>query len=222
MPAAPHWTLEGDIARLELGSYHATIDLTEPGRGLANWEHEGESLGEMRLLAVCWPHPAGPEFRPLDAYVRQSDLVATYAPAADAPWRVQVYWRASVMPEAFCIDLQISVQTHLLDSAPEVIASSVLPVAPRPSPDAGCLLFRLGPATAYAEMIQPADAQCSRLRSAEGTATALERVLFAERLEKGVILRARVRGLLTSGDFGDGELTEAYRAFLAEPPPLTT
>ena len=46
--------------------------------------------------------------------------------------------------------------------------------------------------------------------------------LFAERLEKGVILRSRIRGLFVPRDH-DTELAQSeYRRFAASEPPLTT
>jgi hypothetical protein len=46
--------------------------------------------------------------------------------------------------------------------------------------------------------------------------------LFASFLEKGVILRARLRGEFLPRERDADLAAEAYRQFLAAPPPLTT
>jgi hypothetical protein len=74
---------------------------------------------------------------------------------------------------------------------------------------------------AYIEMIHPED--CSR-RLHEGRLpfTTTRYGLFGYDLERGVVLRGRLRGfwMLKAGAFSRAE--EAFRDFLAEPPPLRT
>ncbi len=96
------------------------------------------------------------------------------------------------------------------------------------SPDDGpeCLLFRIaGSDLSYAEMVHPADFQQSVLSRSEGAdgVACIRHHLFGEQpLEKGVILRARVRGLLLARH-GDAEsAARHYREFVAAEPPLGT
>jgi hypothetical protein len=145
--------------------------------------------------------------------------------------------------------LIVSVQTNLLDSDPSILATSVLPIEcilrlqgpaadqfellsiddPTPQPatpagDAGLLLFRLaGGRLSYVEMVHPADF-CGVSVTVEDALKHWVRSsfqLFPERLEKGVIRRARLRGcfLPRNGD-RTGAVT-LYREFAASAPPLT-
>jgi len=84
--------------------------------------------------------------------------------------------------------------------AEEVLAAA--PTLIRPSDGPGCLLFR-PPAmeVSYAEMVHPADFQEDELArgkrsSGAGATMQIRHNLFAGKLEKGVILCARVRGVL--------------------------
>ena len=51
---------------------------------------------------------------------------------------------------------------------------------------------------------------------------ASETALFGYHLEKGVVLRARLRGILRSGTVDVAEIDREYQRFLKEPPPLGT
>ena len=73
----------------------------------------------------------------------------------------------------------------------------------------------------YLEMVHPEDA--SR-RILEGTLPyrSIRYGLFGYDLERGVVLRGRLRGVWLSKDRAHSEGEAVYRGFLAEPPPLTT
>jgi hypothetical protein len=148
------------------------------------------------------------------------------------------------------VDVVISVRTALLDSWPELAVRSVLPSAEvlrladagtgRFDPCGGipgsgtrfdasagpCLLvFRFPDLPfSYAEMTHPADFQGAALAPSAGnpaTAEARHR-LFAERLEKGVILRGRVRGVVVDRARDLQTAAACYAAFAAADPPLGT
>lgn len=90
-----------------------------------------------------------------------------------------------------------------------------------------CLLFRLpGGTVSYAEMVHPSDPGRSEIQWASGgSATApvgeLRHHMFASDLEKGVILRARVRGLFLAREGDEKSAARHYEAFVAAAPPLT-
>jgi hypothetical protein len=139
------------------------------------------------------------------------------------------------------IEVVVSVETQRLDSRPELAVASVLPTADvsrlvdartfrfetvagelpcaierdgRP----GCLLFRLpGSDISYAEMVHPLDFLGDRLEaSAESVPTVrLRHRLFGGRLEKGVILRARVRGVFLPRQRDTRIAAELYSSFAA-------
>jgi hypothetical protein len=84
------------------------------------------------------------------------------------------------------------------------------------------LIVPIGGSSGYLEMIQPNDAS-RRLVERDGQdssiVTSARYALFGVDLEKGVVLRGRLRGtLLEPGDDAD----EHVRRFLQEPPPLGT
>jgi hypothetical protein len=146
------------------------------------------------------------------------------------------------------VDLIVSVRTQLLESRPVVEVQSafaatemfrllsaappdVMPlnlsaIAPQvleASDSLGCVLWRLpGGELSYAEMIHPADFQHDEvcLESSPAGASRLCHRLFPELLEKGVILRARVRGLFLPRADDCRTAAECYAAFAAAEPPL--
>jgi hypothetical protein len=100
-----------------------------------------------------------------------------------------------------------------------------------------CLVFRMPEAPfSYAEMTPPADFQgacvvplsekCEKTEeSGKSESPAIVEVrhrLFAERLEKGVILRARVRGVVVDRTEDLRSACACYSAFAAADPPLGT
>ena len=149
------------------------------------------------------------------------------------------------------IEVVASVQTSLLESCPklgmrsELIASEAFQLAdpergtfnnlvtPGRGTDAEernavlpCYLFRLpGMKYSYAEMVHPAGAHESEWDGwlAGGDfRMQLRHQLFADRLEKGVILRTRVLGLIVDRLDDKAATARHYAAFLSEELPLTT
>ena len=102
---------------------------------------------------------------------------------------------------------------------PDVSGLTTLP--PRRFPP---LLSRhegLGRAAWYAEFVHPQDAT-RRLSLGLPPIHSTRYGLFGYDLEKGVVLRARLRGLWLTGVTPRGVALDRYEAFLAEPPPLMT
>ncbi len=146
-------------------------------------------------------------------------------------------------------ELIASTQTDLLDSRPDIFVTSTLPVKQvfqlidsesarfqeidpatnshefTPSAGLSCLLFRLtAKPICYAEIVFPRDFNGTRLEFRETGDHLLATVrhhLFANRLEKGVVLRSRVLGLWMPAE-ADFQTTVAhYLAFAHSDPPLT-
>lgn len=90
-----------------------------------------------------------------------------------------------------------------------------------------CLLLRLaGADLSYAEMVHPADPGHSEIRRIADEKTVpghyeLRHHLFAAGLEKGVILRARVLGVLLRRAGDQAAVRQHFQAFAATAPPLT-
>jgi hypothetical protein len=163
-------------------------------------------------------------------------------------WRAGTHPRDGAIA---AIELVVSVQTALLDSCPKLAITShlhasealrmtdsqsgsftsVVPPSAEADPDgiAGaphCYLFRLpGRQYSYIEMIHPADVQSSNwdgwLQGAHYRLQ-LRHQLFADRLEKGVILRARVLGVIVDRRDDRAAALRHWQRFLTEELPLTT
>ncbi|MEX2120387.1 MAG: hypothetical protein WD847_12395 [Pirellulales bacterium] len=247
-----HWQLAGHTGQLSSPELRGTIDLSKPGAGLTGLHVLGHDWTPQRILGVAIPRLEPDQADVLvDRYQRGDDLVATYAQTQDRPVRVQLYWRAIATaldaPQAPAIDLIVSVQTSLLKANPSLTTATgltaghvlrladpdrirfdplVLPAASawllardgRPA----CFLYRpRGASLSYVEMVHPADFQASEWTADADRLNCANR-LFSGDLEKGVILRARVRGAFVPRS-GDEELAaRAYRAFAVCEPPLTT
>jgi hypothetical protein len=91
-----------------------------------------------------------------------------------------------------------------------------------PASGPGCLVFRLsGLSLSYIEMVHPADFRHDELMPGPARgALRLEHRLFPQTLEKGVILRARVRGAFVPRADDLRIAAESYRAFASAEPPL--
>jgi hypothetical protein len=242
------WQLADYTAQLGLPSLTAQINVLEPWRGLLAPHWRSALLPPtVSVLQVDARELIAPNRLPLEVYVRQRDLIATYAPSEGRNVQTQIYWRAGQADSASTIELILSAQTHLLDCRPRLLALSTLPAgavfhlpqeaeqlselafdfqARREFTPGECVplfLFRPhGAAYSYAEMVQPSDFAGASLELRGEELLRFSHPLFAERLEKGVIRRVRLCGAFLPRD-GDLERAVAvYRNFIAEPLPLTT
>jgi hypothetical protein len=235
------WSAAVDLLRPDRG----LTDLQCGSHRLSDTEILGlggpATLGDQRGdLVECYHR--GPD---LIAAYRESP---EWPVRVDAMWRAAP--GAQGAPILAAVDLIVSVRTELLESWPELAVRSRIPsreilrlvsadsaqFAPFPDIAAvpvvvnsesgpGCLLFRLPDAgLSYGEMVHPADFQRSQLKRPAGETSPIEvrHRLFAERLEKGVILRARVRGVWVDGADDTRQVAGCYAAFAAAEPPLGT
>jgi hypothetical protein len=247
MSHAP-WQLDKYRARLALGDLQGAIDLLAPEQGLQlTWRDFAMVALAVDLPRVSDSQASSM----LDAWVRGGDLVATYAENEICRTRGQLYWRAHQFAhdnERFpAIDLIASVQTSLLDSDPALNVRSRVAAreaflltdihtrgtAPldwatdhtaRIAATSGiaCCICRLDDGqSSYVEMVHPADFKESLLRRRRNGEIELSNRLFHGRLEKGVILRSRIRSIFVPSDT-DVELASAcYADFAASEPVLT-
>lgn len=103
-----------------------------------------------------------------------------------------------------------------------------LTTGPLRNPDAprgglGPIRFGVGGAAAslvYVEFAHPGDV--ARRIVAGGSSEFARSALFGHDLEKGVVLRGRLRGLWLPAETQPGEILDRYDAFLGEPLPLGT
>jgi hypothetical protein len=165
---------------------------------------------------------------------------------AQLTWRTASPFFANVLA---AIELVVSVETSLLDSCPTMAivthvpaqAGLNLPVrgseafaeidrgqVPAGTAATGCYLFRLdNPRSSLVQAVHPVDAPTNRLEplpdstGGETNNYLLRHELFAARLEKGVILRARVLAALIERESDEAAAKALYDAFLDQPLPLT-
>lgn len=234
------WTIRETFGTLTTPLVSGEVNLLFPWHGFSPAAMKAAHVG---LLKVFTRATAGPTPETLvESYQRGTDLVATYAQTPERNVRPQVYWRyVEASKQVAGLELVISMQTSLLDSTPATSLESTLPggeviplsidgsplalgdtawqtdsVAPR------AVLFRtqhLG--ASYLEMVHPTDFAGVQITSEADQATVRWHV-FPERLEKGVIRRARVRGLFVPRDNDMQHAREQIAAFVLSPLALST
>jgi hypothetical protein len=203
-------------------------------------------LSVGRVMPVS--HPEGPVewyTRGTDliaAYQRWEDPSAR----VDAVWRAVAPRPSDRFLAA--VDLIVSVRTESLDSPSEMVAESLLAVPeafglaigepcgpvwlemrpgnralPGPARPVGCFLCRLpGSDSSYVEMIHPSDFVGDQLAEVPGEEEgfSLRHSIFRRSLEKGVILRARLRSVFVPRSDDMRIAADCYASFAATEPPL--
>jgi hypothetical protein len=244
------WHVAERTARVRLGRFAAAVDPLSPVAGLHDVEVDGVPLREFNLLGLQLPTfaPEAVESYPRggDLIVTYAALPAPEM-RTQLYWRALAHESRGAIA---ALVLVASVQTDLLDSRPsltvgtQLVASEVYQltdpdgakftsiVPPSGSPEAAespdwpqCFLCRLpGRKYSYAEMVPSGEEGRSQwegwLHGADYRLQ-LRHELFARPLEKGVILRARVLGVLVEREHDQRAAAEHWRALLADELPLT-
>lgn len=133
--------------------------------------------------------------------------------------------RSIVSPAVEVLDLRADASRQLFA---EPLRKVGLPVSTQTgrtaSSPVGCFIVRTaGSSLSYVEMVHPTDYQQSDVLTGDGAPprVQLAHTLFSQRLEKGVILRARVRCALVERKHDEAAAIAGYRHFSAAEPPLT-
>jgi hypothetical protein len=245
-PRSP-WELKDFHARLALGELEGEIDVRCPLTGMV----ASLGSEKLRLLRVELPPPKDKQAdESPDCYVRGQDLVSTYLQDERRKIRGQLYWRALRCGPAADwpgLELIVSVQTSLLDSDPTLRVRSNVPaidvlclenlkkgtaktmtrkkgrVASSRRRLPACWLFRLSDENrTYVEMVHPSDFVKSDFQEESPGDVEHSTKLFRGPLEKGVILRSRLRGVVVPRGADIVAAVECYQEFAASEPPLTT
>lgn len=225
------WKLDQTNAVLDDGRLRARIDLLQPALGLGELCIDGRSPTAMNLLGIEIADLAPSDLSAAECYARVDDLVATYRQTEARPFRLQVYWRRLAFTDAELrrnvvgFELQVSINTSLLDTRPSVTAMSRLSGRPAEyhCADTGDVLIRPDGAawSSYFAAHPSDDCTTTAAGAAEGVET-IRHSLFGLFLEKGVIVRARIRAAFVPRE-GDEQWARAvYDDFLNAPLPLTT
>jgi hypothetical protein len=231
------WQLTDSIATSESNAFRARLDLKKPDAGLQLNVVTNDSPVALNIFGITQQAAQSIDVAKLDAYVRGRDLVALYDESQPDHLRTQVYWRAlaandlseSCKPESVvaAFELILSVNTSLLDSDPQVTVRSTIPSNDSViqlnvgASEASAVLVRLpGGKLTYVEAVHPADA-CPSWIDRQDAGMQINHLLFQQRLEKGVILRARIRAAIISSEHDERLSAELYQHFAASEPPLT-
>ncbi|HQU45056.1 MAG: hypothetical protein B7Z73_12305 [Planctomycetia bacterium 21-64-5] len=220
------WQLNGTRGNLRCGDLCASLDALTPARGLFDVHSAGRWFAGCEFLGVGIDAAAPDTLA--DFYHRGGDLIARYRQTPQRVFAVEVYWRAGLLPLGdgrfpYC-DLLVSVETQLLHSHPLVVAQTRLAPAAGEDVIQGrdyCVARLADAAVSYVELCHPADALGQELQAAHEGVLLTTRLL-GQPLEKGVILRSRLRGLFVSQADDDLAARAALADFASLPPPLTT
>jgi hypothetical protein len=215
------WNLQQATAQLSLGKFSGTLDVARPQLGLHAMHFAGQSLANWSL----WNVDQSSLGAPFDVYVRDHDLVATYERTVERPLRVQIYWRAlpiMASPAVTGIEMIVSVQTDLLDLDPQVQLSSCMTNGAAQVADDTVLFRGRNSEMTAVHLVHPGDrSQVRVFPNAAHHGADIQTTLFADRLEKGVILRSRLRGFFMDRANDEATAAELARHFAASEPPLT-
>jgi hypothetical protein len=242
------WHLKGQSGQLDIRDLKASVDLSAPHAGLGKLHAFGHATAGTVLGVQLETGERLSGARLADAYSRGRDLVAVYEQTDVRSFRATVYWRALDLAaglHAAAVELIVSVQTDLLDTTPQLRAHSRIdataayagamseawesfslstllqqPNGAAASPRCVALPLRGLDAT-YCEMIHPSDWRGVEVIRTEG-GIELDWPLVGHFMEKGVVRRLRVRGVLLHGPPDEAQIGDLYREFAASSPPLTT
>lgn len=242
------WHLNGTVATLRDGRLGGTVDLRHPRKGFHAIQYQSNShsvaLSAANVMGLDLPGTTETE-ELHECWIRGADLVATYAATVRRAAQPEVYWRSLVEPNADGLELIVSVHTGLLDDYPSTVVTSRLQAAEAwwlPSPDrpdlsrrlsvdaqcvarategAGLFVVRLPSAMSYVEMVYPSDFLCSEVHW-QGDVIQISTSLFPDRIEKGVIRRARIRGWVAPLVDALALAGRQFQEFADSEPPLTT
>jgi hypothetical protein len=245
----PTWQLDRDIARVAIDGFRGELHLQAPNEGIGSLRFDGQSQ-PGHIQRVGFAEDTGRSRGLLqDAFVRGPDLIATYAQTADLRFVQRVYWRAfhsstQGLPAVAAVDVLVSVETSRPESQPCVSVTNCLPAQRlcfldgveleptaidrhRPTDPAkhghpGCILIRLpGDVRCCAAMVHPDDFCAATVTRDDDNHLRIGYRLFFGALEKGVLLRARVRTVFMPRQDDMAIASAWYHALATAKPPLT-
>jgi hypothetical protein len=233
------WKLEDEIAKWSSAGYRLQVDTRRPFAGVTDIYSGGVFLKGLQPFQLT-PSPASIDgAEPVtESYIRGNDLIAVYGMASGRTASPQITWSVREQRPALLMDIIISMQTPLLASDPSLssttsvvadetlvatISRERLHFVPANQADealSGVFLFRLADTNlSYVEAIYPSDFVPTEVNVQAET---LSYRIICESLEKGVIRKARLRGMIVARDHDMATAIEAYESMLAAEPPLTT
>ncbi len=218
----PTWQLEAGVCRCQTERVRLGFD---PARGFVGVQMKPAGPLLPQLLGVEIIDAADLGVRPLvdpqsppEIVIRQDVLLAIYAPTPLRPVECHARWR--IHAEGI-FDLEVSALTPGKWAGLSVQTCSLLAegsVARLARTNALMAVHRpKNHDASYVEMCHPHDGVGLEV----GPGPAVRFRLFGHDLEKGVILRGRLRGLLVPREEDETAALQAYQRFLEEPPNLS-
>lgn len=234
------WHLEDSTATLLDPAWPLRIDLADLATGVLIGEGEREARLSLGAGAL-------PPFD--DAYVRVSDLIASYSQTDQTRFSMQLDCRQiACSEELLCLEFWVSVQTFLLDSYPKIAWRLVPPSpqqlvcsesvvgadaaitldSPTPNPTKGSAIaavyddYRDDQRVDWCLLIHQLDQREAVLSSWDTSVNEFELSLFGQFMEKGVIRRARMQWIASRDGLSREEMQMHYQSFCKSPLPLTT
>ena len=226
------WKLKDNLAKWENDSVALSFGQSDSRNGLSLLHTATRST--LNLFDVTPKSDANARFvPPMNITPCGSTLHATFPESDNFPVETQIAWSVHEVPAAIVgIDVVVSVGTQKLEAHPLMEVCSSLGEAELLTPGdlknetesnrASCSLLRLRNAElSYLEMLLPAEIHSTQAKKDPETGCSVIRhQLFSCPLEKGVILRARLRGLLLPRDADETAMDACFREFLSASPPL--
>ena len=228
------WIATDSRCRFSLNDWTIELDPKHPGDGVSILR-EGKVAWKALSIASEPQHSMQPE----EIYIRHDDLIVRYSQSEHDQFEFQLDWRVLEVEQPFVLGIEvwISIQTRLLDTAPKINMTSFGGVAwqgwthDQLSPDTTELFDNLsGEARAalcwgstteqYLWLLDPRD--CGQIAwQSSITDQTQSAKLFGSFLEKGVIRRARMQLLVASSSLTQSDVQHAYQSLSHSELPLT-
>lgn len=241
------WKLAGNTAQWSEASITLSLDQARPDAGIEVRIPSLSTDVDLRLFGPCLPNNDDFQTPPQHLVCCGDSIHATLARKDNFPVETQVTWRAGRTGSGYaCLNAVISVGTQVLSACASLQLLSLVPASEVLVPEANetaasrvwktldlalgdpatvepsCTLVRLpGEAWSYVEMTHPSDpAECEVSSCADTGRAALRHGFFSGSLEKGVILRARLRGVFLPREADCDAASTAFAEWTAAAPPL--
>ncbi len=218
--ASAPWRLEQTTASLPTSQCTCAIELAAGTHEVKFHLNEGTSAVALWQLRQLVGLPLA------DAYVRQADLVASYAPDSTFPFTTDIYWTlldpADYPNTRFALQMVVSVHTDRLDTHPELDAISTCahPEIELVPCDSGSAIRT--PLNTDLHLVEFATREDSPTYELVGDGRQrIVRRLFGHFLEKGVIRRARLFAAVVPAESTPAEVEELCHRFATSEWPLT-
>ena len=241
------WKLTANLTQWSETPITLSLDQARPDAGIEVRIPSLSTDRHLRLFGPSLPNEDDFQIPPQHLVCCGESIQATFAPKDCFPVETQVTWRTGRTDSGHpCLDTVISVGTQRLSACSRLNLLSMVPVAEVLVPEqaetaappawktyglasgdpasieASCILVRFPDETwSYAEMTHPCDpVECEISSCAETRRLALRHELFSQSLEKGVILRARLRGVFLPRQSDCAAASAAFAEWTASAPPL--